>query len=343
MWVDRSFTIGGAGTVVTGTLLDGPVAVGDTLAVWPEARPARVRSVQSHERIAGTGRARRPGGPEPGGSGAGRGPPGGHAGAGRTSGAPPPGSSPTCGPSATSTNRCAIGGPSTSTSAAAPSPPASACWSSRSSTGPGAAAHHGGRTAHPQDGRPPDPPRGGPAGRGRRRLRARPQPSPGRPGTPRRRYRCCGRPRPSPDDRAGALLAVRGMDDLAHLAADTGGGRPAGAMAIGSLALDSSGVPRLAALALAATLEYHEANPLRPGMPKSSLAERLGRRAAGAGRRDCGRRPAVRRRGGGAHRRRSREASTPTPRQAWEAVRAELLAAGLRRARAAANWASTTR
>jgi selenocysteine-specific elongation factor len=49
MWVDRSFTIGGAGTVVTGTLLDGRVAVGDTLAVWPGALQARVRGVQSHE------------------------------------------------------------------------------------------------------------------------------------------------------------------------------------------------------------------------------------------------------------------------------------------------------
>jgi selenocysteine-specific elongation factor len=49
MWIDRSFTIGGAGTVVTGTLLDGPVGVGDQLTVWPEADRARVRSIQSHE------------------------------------------------------------------------------------------------------------------------------------------------------------------------------------------------------------------------------------------------------------------------------------------------------
>ena len=35
LWVDRSFTIQGAGTVVTGTLTGGALAVGDEVSVWP--------------------------------------------------------------------------------------------------------------------------------------------------------------------------------------------------------------------------------------------------------------------------------------------------------------------
>jgi selenocysteine-specific elongation factor len=50
LWVDRSFTVEGAGTVVTGTLVSGRVAVGDRLTLWPTTREARVRGLQSHER-----------------------------------------------------------------------------------------------------------------------------------------------------------------------------------------------------------------------------------------------------------------------------------------------------
>jgi selenocysteine-specific elongation factor len=50
MWIDRSFTIAGSGTVVTGTLLDGPLAVGDKVMIWPDRRSARIRSLQTHER-----------------------------------------------------------------------------------------------------------------------------------------------------------------------------------------------------------------------------------------------------------------------------------------------------
>lgn len=50
MWIDRAFTVGGAGTVVTGTLVDGSVSVGDTLALFPGERVVRVRGLQVHER-----------------------------------------------------------------------------------------------------------------------------------------------------------------------------------------------------------------------------------------------------------------------------------------------------
>jgi selenocysteine-specific elongation factor len=50
MWVDRVFTIAGAGTVVTGTLAGGSLAAGDTVEIAPEGRVARIRSIQSHKR-----------------------------------------------------------------------------------------------------------------------------------------------------------------------------------------------------------------------------------------------------------------------------------------------------
>ncbi|MSR57483.1 MAG: selenocysteine-specific translation elongation factor [Planctomycetaceae bacterium] len=50
MPIDRVFTLAGHGTIVTGTVLSGQVAVGDTLELLPEQRPVRVRSVQSHGR-----------------------------------------------------------------------------------------------------------------------------------------------------------------------------------------------------------------------------------------------------------------------------------------------------
>jgi selenocysteine-specific elongation factor len=49
LWVDRSFSISGAGTVVTGSLLDGPLSVGEQVEIWPERMTARIRSIQSHE------------------------------------------------------------------------------------------------------------------------------------------------------------------------------------------------------------------------------------------------------------------------------------------------------
>jgi len=49
LWVDRSFAAKGSGTVVTGTLAGGPLAVDDELVLLPSGRRARVRSLQSHQ------------------------------------------------------------------------------------------------------------------------------------------------------------------------------------------------------------------------------------------------------------------------------------------------------
>jgi len=49
MWVDRSFTISGAGTVVTGTLIDGALSVDEEVTMLPAGSTGRIRSLQSHE------------------------------------------------------------------------------------------------------------------------------------------------------------------------------------------------------------------------------------------------------------------------------------------------------
>ena len=56
--VDRSFTLPGAGTVVTGTVLSGACRVGDRVIVSPSRTAARVRSIHAQNRAA---RARRAG------------------------------------------------------------------------------------------------------------------------------------------------------------------------------------------------------------------------------------------------------------------------------------------
>jgi len=55
--IDRAFTIHGAGTVVTGTLWSGALAVGDTPTLLPAQRPVRVRSLQVHDEPAERARA----------------------------------------------------------------------------------------------------------------------------------------------------------------------------------------------------------------------------------------------------------------------------------------------
>ena len=48
--VDRVFTMTGFGTVVTGTLVDGTLSIGDELEVMPRGLMARVRGLQQHNR-----------------------------------------------------------------------------------------------------------------------------------------------------------------------------------------------------------------------------------------------------------------------------------------------------
>lgn len=48
--IDRVFSLSGFGTVVTGTLQDGEFAVGDSVEIMSAGLPARIRSMQSHNR-----------------------------------------------------------------------------------------------------------------------------------------------------------------------------------------------------------------------------------------------------------------------------------------------------
>src|SRR5581483_11450536 len=58
--VDRVFALPGYGTIVTGTLMQGRIAVGDSLKLEPSGQPVRVRSLQSfgqkRERVEGGAR-----------------------------------------------------------------------------------------------------------------------------------------------------------------------------------------------------------------------------------------------------------------------------------------------
>jgi selenocysteine-specific elongation factor len=54
LWIDRAFTIHGAGTVVTGTLTSGRIAVGDVLHLAPDGREVVVRGLQTLNEDAST-------------------------------------------------------------------------------------------------------------------------------------------------------------------------------------------------------------------------------------------------------------------------------------------------
>lgn len=47
--VDRAFSVKGFGTVITGTLLEGKITVGDDLYIYPSGQKTKVRSIQIHE------------------------------------------------------------------------------------------------------------------------------------------------------------------------------------------------------------------------------------------------------------------------------------------------------
>ena len=48
LWIDRSFSIKGTGTVVTGTLTGGSLKIDDDLEIWPLEKKVRVSGIQAH-------------------------------------------------------------------------------------------------------------------------------------------------------------------------------------------------------------------------------------------------------------------------------------------------------
>ncbi len=49
LFVDRVFSLKGTGTVITGTLFNGQISLGDNLSLYPEEHPCKVRNLQVHE------------------------------------------------------------------------------------------------------------------------------------------------------------------------------------------------------------------------------------------------------------------------------------------------------
>jgi selenocysteine-specific elongation factor len=75
--------------------------------------------------------------------------------------------------------------------------------------------------------------------------------------------------------RAGALIAVHGALDAADLERSSGGGSPTGALLIGSRYFSHDAFADGGALLRETVAAYHETFPLRPGIPKSEAASRM--------------------------------------------------------------------
>lgn len=80
----------------------------------------------------------------------------------------------------------------------------------------------------------------------------------------------------TPDDRATALLGYRRISSLSAVRAQSGGGTPAGGVVTGNAVMLEAHITDLAARAVTLVGAFHDENPLRPGLPKASLASQLG-------------------------------------------------------------------
>lgn len=83
-----------------------------------------------------------------------------------------------------------------------------------------------------------------------------------------------------PDTIAERLLASRRVDRLGRLIAHSGGGRPASAIIVGELAAAPDLMDEIEAAAHSLVAEEHQRHPLRQGLSMATLAERLGVEAA---------------------------------------------------------------
>jgi selenocysteine-specific elongation factor len=273
LWVDRAFTIGGSGTVVTGTLLDGPIAVGDGLALWPGERPARVRGLHRHEQAVdridpGTRAAVNLGGVDHGDIERGM----------------------------------MLGAPGDWYPTKAFLADVRTVRSAEAELRDRGAYHlHVGAGTWPAQIRLVDQPAAARPGAvlvrtrtplplkagdrfiirdvGRRTVVAGgiildPHP-PLRSTAMRAALGVLGAAGSHRDDRATALLAVRGLDAVARLAADSGGGNAAAGLVAGGVAASHEWVARASAQAAATLERFHEDHPLRAGMPRAELASTL--------------------------------------------------------------------
>ena len=272
LWIDRAFTIRGAGTVVTGTLLEGPLRVGDRVEIWPGPSAARIRGLESHGEPVGT--------VGPGWRVAVN-----LAGLGRHS--PERGSVLTApGQWWDADSFLAVVRPARyvrklSARGAYHLHAGSGAWPVRFTPleeGPGAVAAHlrpssrlrlamgdrfvlreTGRRMVVAGGRVVDP--APPSGFARRRDRAQ---------------RLAGLAGASPAEQADGLLAARGRAELVELAAHTRGGVPGRGVAAAGVAVSEERAGSITADLETAAAEYHRRYPFRPGLPAARAASELG-------------------------------------------------------------------
>lgn len=266
MWIDRAFSVTGAGTVVTGTLLGGPFAVGDRLEVLPGGGQGRIRGIQSHERdvdhvephrrvalnIVGIERDQL------------------HRGA-------------------------LLAGPGARIPTTRVLADMRAARYVEELTDRGSYHLHVGSGGHPVRIRMLEPdlalldlPAPLPLAAGDpfvlrdtgRRLVVGGgtvlDPDPRGRGRDARRSAAVLRSARDPDTRAAALLAVRGRDRAARIAAHSGGGTAPEGVALGDEVFTPERITALRAEARRLVDAYHRDHPLRPGIPGATLAERLG-------------------------------------------------------------------
>lgn len=264
LWVDRSFPIAGAGTVVTGSLLGGAVAVEDTVEIYPTGQTGRVRAIQSHEEshmIVGAGRrvALNIGGIP-------------HDDIARGNMVGRPGQWETSRRAAVTMRatrfageidqrgayQMHIGSASRLVSVIGISSGLALLQLDQDvpmAVGDRFILRDTGRRLVVAGGRILDP----------------------APGATSRALKTAGAVDPDAgvDEVATRLLGIRGHDDLSRLEAHSGGGRPSDALTVGSDAVDPGVAKRLAKQAAHLVMADHEIHPLRPGFPLATLAERL--------------------------------------------------------------------
>jgi selenocysteine-specific elongation factor len=265
LWVDRAFSVRGAGTVVTGTLTEGAMRIGDDLELLPGRKRTRIRGMQSHEKeievadpgrrlalnLTGLDRSETPRG-------------------------------------------TMLGLPGQWDLSKQFTAKVTAARYVEDLSSKGAFQVHLGSGAHPATIKRLE---GGyalvevPAAlpirtgdrfilreSGRRQVVAGGIVIDPAPGPPARAMRAAPLidPLDEKDDVATALLGLRGMDDLARLAAHSGGGRPLGSVLVGTTALTREQFDDLRSQAEAIVSAHHDQHPLRPGIPLATLATNLG-------------------------------------------------------------------
>ncbi len=273
MWIDRSFSISGAGTVVTGTLVDGPIAAGDGLVLWPDGIEVRVRGLQAHEQsvdhieagnraavnLAGIDRHTITRGAMLG----------------------LPGQWRPTGRFLARLRTVRSYGEGLRDRGAFHLHAGSGAWSARLRLLEGSEISEAGPALVTVDS--PIPLRAGDRfilrDVGRRSVVAGgivADPHPPRSGAGLRDALTQFADADGPNEIATALLRIRGREEIAALDADSGGGTPEGSIVIGQTAVAKDEAARLIEEATTLVDTFHEQFPLRPGMPKPDMASRLG-------------------------------------------------------------------